>query len=127
MMIGTVFRIEHEETGRGCYVDRYGTSTIFLDNMLERHNASSLHPSSDVDLGICRSVKLGTEFCGFKDMKQLYGWFTSEELWELENTGYHIIKIEGVEITAIGNKQVLFLKPAEKICKNSENLLDIAF
>ncbi len=127
-MIGTIFRIEHDNTGRGCYVDSGKQDNDWLKMMVHEHGyvSEDVHPCPREDIGIKRHIKRGDEFCGFKDMQQLHEWFTDEELCELELLGYQVVKIEDIEITAIGEKQVLFRKPAEKICENSENLLDIA-
>lgn len=124
-MTDTVFRVEHEDTGLGCY--RFNPIEFLID-MGERHSRQEFrkHPSPGVDAGIERGMEKA-EFCGFKDMEQLRRWFTDEELCELGELGYKIVKLEDVEITVIGKKQVLFRKPAEKICENSEILLDIVF
>ena len=109
-MIGTVFRVEHEDTGQGCYRQQYGGD--FVDKMGNNHsNTLDIHPPPQKDIGIDR-YSVDGEFCGFKDMKQLQKWFTNFELRELEKLGYIIMTIENAEITVIGEKQVLFHRPA---------------
>lgn len=127
-MIGTVFRVEHEETGQGCY--SYAATAPgfeFLNDMRLRHNACGEHLTPSSDVGIGRDAIVPNEFCGFESMQQLHAWFTDEELSELEWLDYHVIKIENAEITAVGKKQVLFLKPEipVKTLNKNEILLDI--
>ncbi len=122
-MIGTVFRIEHEDTGRGCYKGLEGTND-FLDAMYDKHANPRTHPNPYGDVGIGRNTK-NYEFCGFKSMEQLKGWFTDEELSELGELGYKIVELADVEITAIGEKQILFIKPEELDKKLNPNFDDL--
>ena len=126
-MTSTVFRVEHKIDGEGCYKDRGGVDN-FLDNMHERHsNDIDEHPNPQADVGINRCIN-NFEYCGFENMESLRRWFTEDDLIELAWLDYEIIELNGVEITAVGKKQVLFIKPEpEKILEKSENILDIEF
>ena len=103
-----VFRVEHED-GIGCYYHR-SRMHGFLDDMHHRHNADTeMHPSPFNDIKIDRSMH-SDEFCGFESMESLEQWFTENDLIKLDQLGFSVIELNGVEITAVGEKQVLFTK-----------------
>ena len=125
-MTDTIFRVEHETDGAGCYYKRYGMSN-FLDAMHEAHSADvEGHPNPQNDVGIDRCIG-EKEFCGFKSMESLCQWFMDDEISKLYKIGFPVIELNDVKITAIGEKQVLFIKNAEKILKKEKILLDKGF
>ncbi len=126
-MTDTIFRVEHKTDGGGCYGStRYGESDL-LDAMQDEHNSDLHdHPCPQNDRGILRPIN-NNEFCGFESMESLNQWFMEEEITELQQCGYEVIELNDVEITAVGEKQVLVIKNAEKILKKEKILLDIAF
>lgn len=126
-MTGTVYRVEHETDGQGCYFGRWDTSD-FLFNMIDRHSGDTDgHPNPQNDIGIDRCMG-EKEFCGFNSMESLQQWFTENDLIELEQLNFNVVELNDVKITAIGEKQVLFVKSEpEKICYNTDFSLDIEF
>lgn len=108
-MTGTVYRVEHKVDGNGCYKGRGGYSNE-LDAMFRIHEANmKTYPNPSNDNGINRSAK-NDEFCGFESMDSLCNWFTDDEIEILEENDFEIIQLDNVEITVIGDKQVLFRK-----------------
>lgn len=101
-----ILRVEDKE-GYGCYCN----DGMYLNN-LEHHNddvySPSGHPHPLKDLGIERRTKLG-ERHGFLDIEQAKEWFTLEEFERLSKNGYELKELEVKKITAIGNKQILFI------------------
>lgn len=107
-MLGTVFRVEHKDTKEGCY--RTSIVSDFLRGMLHYHESTpDEHPNPLNDKGIDRCSE-PDEYCGFKDAEQLLAWFTNKEIYQLDMLGFEIVELEEVEITAVGEKQVLFLR-----------------
>ena len=99
-----------------------------MDAVHQYHSADiDGHPNPQNDIGINRCISKN-EFCGFESMESLNQWFTEEEIIELWWLDFKAVELNDVEITAVGEKQILFIKPEpEKILKKSEILLDIAF
>ena len=52
---------------------------------------------------------LPQEHCGFINKKQLQEWFKPHELEYMATQGFYVVKVKGT-ITAIGQKQILFIK-----------------
>ena len=97
-----LYRVQ-DRFGRGPY--KGGNKQTKL--LLEWHNEGTHHPSPAQDIGIKRSV-LDYELCGFFSLDDLLNWFTDKELDELAKEGFEMKAVEG-ELTAIGNRQVLFV------------------
>ena len=97
-----LYRIQDEE-GHGPY-----RHLFFVDGLLSHHTHPEF-PSPQRDSGIRRYIQ-PNEFCAFASLDSLCQWFTGEELYYLEAAGYQIVPVEG-NITARGEKQVLFVKP----------------
>ena len=96
-----VWRIENEH-GIGPY---RSCATCIDDSSTEDHPT----PHHDKKIGryICYM-----EYCGFESIYSLYDWFTAEEIRELQYEGFEIVKYEvgkEVQITAVGERQVLFV------------------
>ena len=97
----TIFRVENKHGG-GCYTSGH------FDEDFEHNNSE--HPSPFNDIGIERPI-CREEICGFIDMKQVYNWFTQDELYIMEKDGYFLKEVEVEKITAIGQMQILAIKP----------------
>jgi hypothetical protein len=75
------------------------------------HNADHAgHPAPVCDKGIERWVE-ANERCGFLDENQLAEWFTADDILEMCAEGFSIeqIDIADIVITAVGQKQILFM------------------
>lgn len=96
-----VYRIQNS-AGVGCYTGTYESK------LLEYHNDVIYHPMPLQDKGIKRHVKV-EELCGFLNLEQVFNWFNKNELIMLKNLGYYLVRLQVKEITAIGEKQVLFI------------------
>ena len=97
-----VYRVENKE-GKGCYRKGYFTEWLTREHDLNFKK----YPPPHYDKGIDRLPVEG-ELCGFKDKEQALDWFTQEELSKLRKLGFYLERIEGAEVTAIGEKQILF-------------------
>lgn len=96
-----VFRVENSE-GIGPY--RQNDNLDIIDNM-----ANYNQPIPYRDNGIERDP-LSDELCGFISEVQAYDWFSNYQLSLLKERGYTLKKLEVKEITAIGEKQCLFIR-----------------
>ena len=96
-----VYRVE-DYYKQGCY--QAGACRL---NKLDSHDNSITHPLPQNDSKINRYLRNG-ERCGFKDLNQAKAWFTKEELKRLAKNGYNLKRIKVEEITAVGERQVLF-------------------
>jgi hypothetical protein len=100
--IETIIRVEDKD-GKGPYTS-YSEQLSFYDN----HNDFDTYPLPEYETGIERCITFGVEKCGFLTMEQLHNWFNEEELQEMEELGLTIKTVRGT-ITAVGEKQVLFI------------------
>ena len=107
-MIDTVYRVQDKQEGLGPYTN-YGCSVVY--DLLEPHRQPE-HPNAIHDKGIQRYAD-DDEFFGFESMAQLQDWFTVAELEVLYKHDFQIVVLKQVEVTAIGDKQVLFIKKTE--------------
>ena len=104
-----IYRIENKK-GLGCYQFFQCKNEIFNKLIAEKHDDDPIHhPMPLWDEGIDRKQKK-IEISGFKNLKQLYKWFSSEDIDNLEYLGFKIQKIKVKKITAIGKCQVLAIK-----------------
>jgi len=99
-----IFRVE-DENFIGCY---QGDKTICLE-FCNKHDDYEQYPGPQHDEGIDR-LPIADEICGFLSIKQLKDWFTKDELHLLKLHGYKIKRVEVIEITAIGKRQVLAIR-----------------
>ena len=110
-MVGTVYRVEHRKSGNGCY--SHQPMFLTVQRMIDKHDGESamsgLHPNPARDIGIEHSP-LTDERCGFRSLDQLHNWFTKKELKILFKANFHIVELYGVNITAVGEHQCLFLR-----------------
>jgi hypothetical protein len=65
------------------------------------------HPTTCRDKGIDR-FSHGNERHGFLNKRQLHAWFTKRELRIMWESGFAVMRYDGVTITAIGESQILF-------------------
>lgn len=110
-MTGTVLRIEHPESKKGCYTHfPFGNNGggQELSQMISRH-ADSKHPNPFIDEGLNYYHITSNEFCGFANEKQLHNWFTDAELEMLYSLGFELVKVE-VKNIRVGEYQVVFEK-----------------
>lgn len=99
-MKSKVYRIENDD-GIGPY------SVDETVDLIGDHKYSNGHPVPKKDKGIQRPQE-PEERCGFLSMKQLKSWFSESEIVNLRDLGFFITELTG-KITAIGEKQVLFI------------------
>ena len=99
--MNSVWRVENEE-GEGCYID----TDILLDYC---HTDENGRPNPRFDKGILRYPKQ-EELCGFESREQAIEWFDYGLLRVLYREGYRLKKFDNVNITARGQKQILFIK-----------------
>ena len=98
-----IYRIETDD-GIGCY--RFMNDFPFL----QEHNEDiEHHPTPYNDTGILRGMEEG-EICGFTSLTKLKKWFTLQEIKLLRADGFTIKKVEVINITAYGEKQVLAIR-----------------
>ena len=103
----SILRIEHKDTNQGPYREESNSSIKAITN--SHLGGQEQYPCPWDDIGIQRSPS-PNEFCGFKDVKQLRKWFSSEELAVFKKEGYLVkrLSLDDVLVTEIGECQVLF-------------------
>ena len=96
-----IYRVENK--------DKIG---FFSDPSIDWRKTARLgrSPAPYDDKGIKRDMKI-TEKCGFLNEKQLYDWLKHNDLKMLEKHGQKL-KRKYVEVTAIGEHQVLYREGA---------------
>ena len=108
-----VYRIQSkQDRTRGAY-DVGGELAIRPDVVKRMHEAhggweNAEHPTPQQDAGITRKVRYGSEYHGFNSAADLLRWFRGF-IPDLLRAGYEIVALRDVEITAIGEFQVLFI------------------
>lgn len=105
----TVYRIQSkQDKKRGAYTSHTSISCCLdmVNIMAAKHTGCITHPSPSNDIGISRYV-MSDEFCGFDSAVKLLRWFRGF-IPDLIRTGYEIVALSNVEITATGEYQVLF-------------------
>jgi len=101
-----ILRVQ-DASGKGPYWCSRNAKSQAVCDMQDKHGRSpNTHPSTQQDPGIDRYQE-HDEHCGFLNRKQLYNWFTDDELSILAESGFHTVEVEG-KITGIGKYQVLF-------------------
>jgi len=95
-----IWRVQ-DRRGQGCYC---GVDWDVMD--VTAKHGSNANPPPSGDKGIDRCM-CPAEICGFKTLEQAHRWFKREELRELEEYGYHLVKVKVRAITGIGECQVL--------------------
>jgi len=98
----TIYRIQNCDG-----VGPYNSNVDGAWSILSGHRTVNGHPSPHDDIGIKRRPK-DEEKCGFLSMEQLRNWFNKQELNQLKKLGFFIAEVKG-RITAIGEKQILFI------------------
>jgi hypothetical protein len=101
-----VWRVENDD-GFGPYSNRATwseTRPILCSHQGDYVN----HPTPYTDSEIGR-IPEPQESCGFISEEQMRQWFTEDELKKLAELGFQVKQVQGT-ITAIGKKQVLFIK-----------------
>ena len=98
-----IYRVENYE-GNGCYYEH--ADLHFID----KHARYNGHPRPEQDRGIGRDMHMGVEICGFLNLKQAQGWFSPNELLQLDKEGFILSRVKVKEITAIGETQVLAIR-----------------
>ena len=104
-MTGTVYRIENSDNGCGPYIsgDNYDEEVYGKVH----GTISSKHPTPIIEFN--RDIE-DEEFCGFNSIAQLKKWFNKAILRFMLNRTFQVLVYKDVKITAIGEKQVLFIK-----------------
>ncbi len=105
--MNTVLRVEHLERGCGPYRGIQVPLDVYA--ALMGHNSLNGHPSACTDDKIMRYAE-ANELFGFADMDQLEKWFDPDDMELLYNNGYGVVSLTDIEVTAEGDKQVLFIK-----------------
>lgn len=103
----TIWRVENKE-GIGCYRKETGFISEYFTKKHDEYKMST-HPLPQLDKGINRNMISG-EICGFRNLKQAKDWFTRIDLIILKHFGFRLKQVEVIQITAIGQKQVLAVK-----------------
>lgn len=112
----TVYRVEHELDGWGCFRKNYSLTNINRKKLItelsldELYNRTMDLPSPNND-GIYDMITWGgdTEFCGCISLLQLTQWVTFSELHILIENGYNVLEIT-VSDYKLGDTQVVFSK-----------------
>ena len=106
----TIYRVEHETSHIGPYHEQDVSGSVMrILRMFD--NKNRVIPMPLYDVGIDRSPNKN-EFCGFIDEEQLHQWFSVEALQELKKLDFIVIQYV-VEVTAIGERQCLFIRDKE--------------
>ena len=108
--MNTVYRIQSkQDRTRGAY--DVGRKLPVRPDVVERmheahdeHKENDIHPSPYYDIG--RTVKRD-EYCGCATAAALLRWFKGF-IPDLLRAGYEIVALHDVEVTAVGEYQVLF-------------------
>lgn len=107
----TVYRIQSkQDKRRGCYgsLTMFSNRSEIVRKMLLEHGdwRDETRPPPTGDAGIERYME-SDEHCGFDSAAKLLRWFRGF-IPDLLRAGYEIVALQNVEITAIGEYQVLF-------------------
>lgn len=110
LIMAKVYRIQSaQDRTRGAYssVIIWQEYTETCNNMTDQHSGvqEDIHPTPTEDT-IGRHPQVD-EYCGFATAADLLRWFRGWILLLLKD-GYEIVVLDDVEITAIGEYQVLF-------------------
>jgi len=106
----SILRVEHKDSKLGPYRGSYNMEKTRSVTDIHCFRSSSYdYPAPCDDIGIERKPH-DYEFCGFKDIHQLKKWFNSKELATMEEDGFVVkrLSLEDVEVTDIGERQLLF-------------------
>ena len=99
-----VYRIQFTED---CEVGAYTANFPVCCEMANEHsNDPNYHPAPINDTGIDRFIN-PDEYCGFTEPAQLLKWFRGY-IPQLLQSGFEIVCLTNVTITAIGEYQCLF-------------------
>lgn len=101
-----VYRIEHQKRKVGPY---NGLPFGMLMKFHERYYQTDSCPDPRQEgLGCPR---YGQDFCGFKSLSQLTGWFRLRDVFRLRKHGFRVYKFKvRKRVVSIGQKQVLFAR-----------------
>lgn len=99
-----VYRVENEE-GKGPYLSMPGKCDCWQTT---DHNRSWRHPLPEDDIREWMGSYTSLHLFGFKDKRQLYSWFSQEELNNLNKLGFVVKKMKAKEIL-YGGYQIAFI------------------
>jgi hypothetical protein len=124
-MILTVVRIERMGSRTGPYRSNGRNGVKSVDNMLNRHTTEEKHPTIYEDKklsGHNLSDFTGKYRFAFRNIPQLFNWFTKKELNLLYKYGYRIYYFNiHTRHLILGSKQCVI-----KTCKAFENRMEIS-
>ncbi|KKL19863.1 hypothetical protein LCGC14_2461160 [marine sediment metagenome] len=108
--MNTVYRIQSkQDRTRGAY-DVGGELAVRSDVVKQMHDAHGKHSEGNIHPSPYYDIKRPTkrnEYCGCSSAAALLRWFKGF-IPDLLRAGYEIVALSNVEITAVGEYQVLF-------------------
>jgi hypothetical protein len=125
--MATVYRIETKE-----HKGLYGVKGVFMHCNNCDYGGSFLgstpsHPAPISDPGINRPMHKD-ERCGFTDINQLFRWFSPKDVFAILQTGFvQVVRIEGACVTAVGERQCLFVPPRDYESKIREECYHVLY
>lgn len=118
-----VYRVE-DENKEGPYINKMFSCRDWSENT-DIHWDKDTHPTRGVDMFLYKlhdrddlnSYELDDFICAFDSMEQLNEWFTEQEIEDLNEYGFNIVKYDIDDkyiLEGNSKKQIMFL-PSEKI------------
>lgn len=102
-----VYRIENKK-GEGPYRAKKAPVWLYKGSCKNRPDPSQ---DSKILMYLMRDHKAHDYLCGFKDLKQLFDWFSPKEIEQLLDSGFKIVEMKvHKKFVEIGRTQIMFHK-----------------